>query len=88
MSQNPADPYLEYLQRFDREVGPLPVDGYGKWNGRLVRKLGPEAFTAKYGEYAQIDQHYRKMFERGDTFSDTLVKARKERQAELLLDDE
>ena len=81
----PVDPYREYLERFDHEIGPTAVGGYGKRQGRLVRKLAPEEFTSKWGEYAKLNAHYQKALDRGDTLSDILVRAIAEKRAELLL---
>jgi hypothetical protein len=80
------DPYREYLQRFDAKVGVLDVGAYGKWNGRLIRKLAPTEFAAKYEELGALAGQYQKVITRGDTMNDALVKALRERQAELLLD--
>ena len=38
------DAYQGYLTRFQSLVGPLPVGSYGKFKGRLVRKLPPDEF--------------------------------------------
>ena len=83
----PVDPYLDYLARFEESVGALSVGAYGKWKGRLVRKLGPDEFAAKHGELATLSSHYHKILERGDTLNDALTKLLRERQAELLIDD-
>lgn len=82
------DPYLDYLGRFEQHVGPMAVGSYGKYAGRLVRKLGAEEFTAKYGEYSKLSDHYRTMLERGDTLNDALTKILRERRDELLLEEE
>jgi hypothetical protein len=82
------DPYLDYLGRFEEHVGPMAVGSYGKYHGRLVRKLGAEEFTQKYGEYSRLSDHYRAMLERGDTLNDALTKILRERRDELLLEDD
>ncbi len=38
----PDEKYAAYLARCDRALGPVAVGGYGKWNGKLVRKLTPD----------------------------------------------
>jgi hypothetical protein len=82
-----TDPYLDYLARWDQLVGvAVPVGQYGKWKGRMVRKLAPAEFVAKLDEYQQLGSHYQKSLERGDTLNDAVVKLLHERAGELLLD--
>jgi hypothetical protein len=81
-----ADPYLEYLARFESEVGALAVGAYGKWKGKLVRKLSPEEFTTRHQEFAKLDSAYRGILTRGDTINDTVVRMWREKRAELLID--
>jgi hypothetical protein len=81
------DAYQGYLARFDSAVGPVEVGAYGKFHGRLVRKLSAAEFTAKHGEFAKLDVTYRGILERGDTINDAVVKLWRERRAELLIDD-
>jgi hypothetical protein len=81
-----VDPYLEYLARFEQQVGALQVGAYGKWNGKLVRKLSPEEFAARNTEFTNLDRTYRGILERGDTINDAVVRLWRERRAELLID--
>lgn len=81
-----GDPYLEYLARFEQLVGALQVGGYGKWKGKLVRKLAPDEFATKHGEWSTLSEHYQKILERGDTLNDALTKLLREREIELLLE--
>jgi hypothetical protein len=81
-----AEEYQAYLARFDQLVGPIAVGAYGKFHGKLVRKLAAEEFDAKYGELVTLAETYRKIIQRGDTLNDTLTKLLRERQTELLLD--
>jgi len=80
------DPYAAYLSRFQANVGAISVGAYGKFRGRLVRKLAPDEFLAKHSELTQLSSHYQKAVERGDTLNDAITKLIAERQAELLLD--
>jgi hypothetical protein len=82
------DAYQEYLQRFQSLIGPLPVGGTGKYKGRLVRKLPPDEFNKKHGEWATLAKTYRGILERGDTLNDAITKLLREREAELLLEEE
>lgn len=81
-----ADPYLEYLARFDSQVGAVAVGGYGKFHGKLVRKLSPQEFATRHSEFANLDKTYRGIIERGDTINDAVVRLWRERRAELLID--
>ena len=78
--------YLAYLARFEQEVGALAVGAYGKWKGRLVRKLSAAEFDTRHTEFANLDRTYRGILERGDTINDAVVRLWRERRAELLID--
>jgi hypothetical protein len=80
-----ADAYKEYLERFETLIGSLPVGSFGKFNGRLVRKLPPEEFDKKHGEWVTLAKTYQGIIERGDTLNDAITKLLREREAELLL---
>ena len=80
------DPYLEYLGRFDSQVGAVAVGGYGKFHGKLVRKLSAQEFATRHSEFANLDKTYRGIIERGDTINDAVVRLWRERRAELLID--
>jgi hypothetical protein len=81
-----ADPYNDYLARWDSLVGAVPVGQYGKWKGKMVRKLPPVEFLTKLDEYNQLATHYQKVIERGDTINDAMLRVLKEREIELLLE--
>jgi hypothetical protein len=81
-----ADPYLDYLSRWEQHVGAVPVGQYGKWKGTMVRKLAPAEFLNKLDEYTQLSSHYQKVLERGDTLNDTMIRLVRERAIELLLE--
>ncbi len=80
------DPYLAYLARFESEIGAVAVGGYGKWKGKLVRKLTPAEFLTKQDELAKLSATYEQILARGDTLNDALTKVIRERQIELLVD--
>jgi len=82
-----ADPYLEYLSRFEQLIGAVAVGSYGKFRGKLIRKLAPDEFLNKYDEFTNLNNHYKKILDRGDTLNDALTKLLIERQTELLLSD-
>ena len=79
-----ADPYLEYLSRFQTQIG---AGGFGKFRGRLVRKLNPDEFNSAQQEFTTLRKHYEKCVERGDTINDALTKLLAEKAAELLIED-
>jgi hypothetical protein len=81
------DPYQQYLQRFQQLVGALPVGSTGKFKGRLVRKLPPDEFNKKHGEWATLAKTYKGIIERGDTMNDAITKLLREREAELLIEE-
>ncbi len=81
------DAYQAYLARFETQVGALPVGSYGKWKGRLVRKLPIDEFEKKHGEWVTLSRTYKGILERGDTLNDAVTKLLRERQSELLIED-
>jgi hypothetical protein len=82
-----GDTYQDYLQRFQERVGALPVGSTGKYKGRLIRKLPPDEFNKKHGEWATLARTYKGILERGDTLNDAITKLLREREAELLLEE-
>ncbi len=82
----PDEKYAAYLARCDRALGPVAVGGYGKWNGKLVRKLTPDEFAERDKELDALTASYDKILANGHTISNALVRAIRERAADLLLD--
>jgi hypothetical protein len=80
-----AQAYRDYLQRFEEAHGPLEVGAFAKQEGRLIRKLAEEEFSAFYTEYVEMVDFFKASVERGDTMNDVVVKTIRERSAELLL---
>ena len=80
------DPYLEYLAKFESQVGALAVGAYGKFHGKLVRKLSADEFKQRHTEFVNLDTTYRGIIARGDTINDAVVKLWRERRAELLIE--
>ena len=81
------DAYQEYLARFQALIGQLPVGSFGKFKGRLIRKLPPDEFNKKHGEWATLARTYKGILERGDTLNDAITRLLREREAELLLEE-
>lgn len=82
----PGEAYLAYLARFEQQVGAIAVGAYGKWQGKLVRKLSEDEFAKRNAEFDNLDRTYRGILERGDTINDAVVRLWRERRAELLID--
>jgi hypothetical protein len=80
-----AAEYREYLVRFEKQVGKVPIGAPGKWKGRLVTKLAYGEFEHKLLELRKFEHAYRETLERGDTVSDAVIKLLKDRSAELLI---
>ena len=77
--------YHEYLERFARELGDLPVGAFAKFGGRLIKKLTFEEFTPAYLEYQDLCAHYLRSIERGDTIDDIVRRILREKAANLVL---
>ena len=83
---SPDDEYQAYLQRFEKRLGPCEVGSFAKHNGRVIKKLRPDEFAAKWREFHEVDAAYAEIMERGDTINDVIVKVLRERSDELLLE--
>ena len=77
--------YHEYLARFAGELGDVKVGAFGKFGGRLIKKLSFEEFTPAYIEYTEILARYTDSLERGDTVNDMVLRILREQAATLVL---
>ncbi len=78
--------YREYLERFERSVGAgLAIGGYGKFQGRLVKKLTLDEFAALEADYRRLCNDFDRTVISGATINNRLLKAIRERAAELVL---
>jgi hypothetical protein len=77
--------YHEYLDRFAAELGDVKVGAFGKFGGRLIKKLSFEEFTPAYIEYSEILARYTDSLERGDTVNDMVLRILREQAATLVL---
>ncbi len=81
-----VEEFKAYVQRFDAEVGAKDFGEYGKWKGRLVKKLRYDEFVEKWTEYTKLDGLYKGILERGDTVNDVVLKTLRDNGAELLIE--
>lgn len=78
--------YLEYLARFDRQVGAaVDVGAFAKYEGRLIKKLSRAEFEPVFLEYADLARRYADSVDRGDTINDAMVKLLRDQAAKLVL---
>jgi len=77
--------YQEYLERFTNELGEMPTGSFGKYGGRLIKKLTFEEFTPAFLEYTDMWLHYDASVERGDTLDDIVLSVLREKAANLVL---
>jgi hypothetical protein len=86
MSADGDAEYAEYVARFDAAAEEiLPVGGFAKFKGKLIKKLTAAEFSDKNKEYLELAGHYFQSLDRGDTINDVVVKLVRERAAELVL---
>jgi hypothetical protein len=77
--------YHEYLDRFMTELGDHKVGAFGKFNGKLIKKLSFEEFTPVYLEYTDVLKRYTESVERGDTINDVVLRLLRDRCANLVM---
>ncbi|MCA9669916.1 MAG: hypothetical protein KC503_30180 [Myxococcales bacterium] len=80
-------PYEAYLARAGAILGSVEVGGYGKYQGRLVKKLTSAEFGERWHQYQATKQQYDQILEQGDTVNDAIVQLLKEHASELLIDE-
>ena len=85
MIEDLADRYHEYLERWTREAGEVPVGTFVKFAGKLIRKLSFEEFTPVLLEYLEMTERYNDSIERGDTINDVALKVIRAQAAQLML---
>jgi hypothetical protein len=78
--------YQDYLARFASAIEEeIEVGGFAKYKGKLIKKLGYDEFAAVYDEYHQMAAHYFESLDRGDTINDLVVRAIRDKAANLVL---
>ena len=85
MIEDLADRYHEYLERWKREAGDVPVGSFKKIGGKLIKKMGFEEFSPILLEYLEMVTRYEESIERGDTINDVVLKVLRDQAAQLLL---
>ena len=85
MIEDLADRYHDYLERWKREAGDVPVGSFAKFSGKLVKKLTFEEFTPILVEYIEMATRYQESIDRGDTINDVVLKVLKDSAATLVL---
>ncbi len=85
MIEDLADRYHDYLERWKREAGDVPVGSFAKFSGKLVKKLTFEEFTPILVEYVEMAARYQEGIDRGDTINDIVLKVLRDQAAQLML---
>jgi hypothetical protein len=80
-----ADRYHDYLERWKREAGDVPVGTFVKFSGKLIKKLSFEEFTPILVEYAEMATRYQESIDAGDTINDVVLKVIRDQAAQLML---
>lgn len=76
----------DYLDRFQRLVGEMDTGQYGRFKGRLVRKLDDQEFRARLDEYVDLGERFVRTLNAGDTIDDLLAVELKGLEADLVLE--
>jgi hypothetical protein len=76
--------YRNYLERWDKSVGPSEVGAFAKFSGRLIKKMTAEEFAPVHQEYEVLAKRYFESVARGDTVNDIVVRLLRDRAANLV----
>jgi hypothetical protein len=86
MSGDPAAEYDAYLARFRAELGDdVDLGDFGKFRGRLIKKMTAAEFDVVNAEYHQLAMAYFESIDRGDTINDVVVRLIRDAAAKLVL---
>lgn len=85
MIEDLADRYHQYLERWKRNAGDVPVGAFAKFQGKLIKKLSFEEFSPVLLEYLEMMTRYEESVERGDTINDVVLKVLRDQSAQLML---
>jgi hypothetical protein len=78
--------YQGYLSRFAAAIEEeIEVGGFAKYKGKLIKKLDFDEFSSMYDEYHQMAAHYFESLDRGDTINDLVVRAIRDKAANLVI---
>ncbi|MBU0554166.1 hypothetical protein KKF91_18225 [Myxococcota bacterium] len=79
--------FQPYLERFERLVGAIQTGQYGRFRGRLVRKLSPDEFDEKMSRYMNLGARFSEMVVAGDTIDDTIMADLRVAEVELIVEE-
>lgn len=85
MAGEQDDEFTRYLERFEQLVGDIQTGQYGRYKGRLVRKLDGGQFKAKLAEYTELGERFIAVINAGDTIDDALAVDLRSAEVELLI---
>lgn len=86
MAEAKEDEYAQYLERFEAAVGDIKTGQYGRYKGRLVRKLDADQFASKLAEYTDLGERFIAIINAGDTIDDALAVDLRSTEVELLFE--
>lgn len=75
-----------YVERFERLVGSIDIGQYGRYKGRLVRRLSEGQFRDKVEEYMGLGRRFTEMVSSGDTIDDALAVELRAVEIDLVLE--
>lgn len=85
MAADQEDEFARYVERFEQLVGDIQTGQYGRYKGRLVRKLDRDQFEAKLTEYTDLGERFIAVINAGDTIDDALAVDLRSAEVELLI---
>jgi hypothetical protein len=83
---NQVNEFSEYNERFNRLVGEIQTGQYGRYRGRVVRRMNAEEFNLKTASYGELGQRFNRILDTGDTIDEGLTVDLRSIETELILE--
>ena len=78
--------FPDYEERFLRLVGEINPGQYGRYKGRLVRRMSQEQFNQQLKHYNDLAARFSTAIESGETLSEVLIVELRDAEVKLALE--
>ena len=78
--------FPEYEERFLRLVGDIHPGQYGRYKGRLVRRMSQGQFSEQLNHYNELASRFTEASGSGETLSEVLIVELRDAEVKLVLE--